>query len=359
MFANADIDYPIYDLRNYNKGGIGKTEALWSIPARPVDRIILDRLIALAEYDNGLVERVRQFFATAHSEGVNSLVVLDTAIKKTQEAIQRVSRTIVFLTKNTIDEAGNPIELAENDPIIVEHRNLQMQLRRLQKQREEAARQTKEDPSNSITGFYHVLSHLTTEFHKLPPQTKKDFMRRLIEKVSIHAISPHLFTLRITWIRPLAYERSDVALLWRSTPTKDEAVNTWTEEEDNALRRLYPNAPQLALMQSIPYKTSGMMKNRAFHLGVRRQGKKHETERFSLTVMYADLQAAAKFAKTDKRRKLLFSEINTLSQQAKKGKDTNITALWFFSVDMVSFVQNLNVNDVVTAALSGQARLAT
>ncbi len=359
VFANADIDYPIYDLRNYNKGGIGKTETLWSIPARPVDKIVLDRLINLAKYDNGLVDRVREFFATAHSEGINSLVVLDTAIIKKQEAIQRVGRTIAKLTKGMVDEDGNQIELAENDPIMVEQRTLYMQLYRLQKQREEAARQSKEDPSNSITNFYHVLSHLTTEFHTLPPQTKKDFMRRLIEKVSIQSISPHLFALRITWIRPLAYERSDVAFLWRSTPTKVEAVNTWTEEEDNALRRLYPNAPQLALMQAIPYKTAGMMKNRAHSLGIQRLGKKHDAERFSLTMMYADLEAAAKFAKTDRRRTLLLSEVNSLSQQAKKGKDTNITALWFFSVDMVSFVQSVNVNDIVTAALSGQARLAT
>lgn len=359
VFANADIDYPIYDLRNYNKGGIGKTETLWSVPARPIDRIVLDRLIALAEYDNGLVERVKQFFATAHSEGINSLVVLDTAIIKKQEAIQRVGRTIAKLTKGMVDEDGNQIELAENDPIMVEQRNLYMQLRRLQKQREEASRQTKEDPSNSITDFYHVLSHLTTEFHKLPPQTKKDFMRRLIEKVTIHSISPHLFTLHITWIRPLAYERSDVALLWRSTPTKDEAVNTWTVEEDNALRKLYPNAPQLELMQNLPYKTPGMMKNHAHFLGIQRQGKKHDAERFSLTVMYADLEAALKFAKTDRRRKLLLSEINILSQEAKKGRDTNISALWFFSVDMVSFVQSFNVTDIVTEGLSGQARLAT
>ena len=362
VFANADIDYPIYDLRNYNKGGIGKTETLWSIAARPVDRIVLDRLIALAEYDNTLVDRVKQFFAEAHKEGENSLVVLDTAIIKTQEAIQRVGRTIVKLTKGLFDEQGNPIELADNDPNIVEQRNLYMQLRRLQKQRDDAARLSNEDPSASITNFYHVLSHLTTEFHKLPPQTKKDFMRRLIDEVKIQSISPHLFLLHITWIRPLTNERADrtdVALLWRCTPTKSDEVNVWTPEEDDALRALYPNAPQLALMQSIPYKTPGMMKNRAFHLGVRREGKKYDSERFSLTVMYADLEAANLFAKNDKDRNVLWNEINTLSQQAKKGKDTNITALWLFAVDMGSFIQSHNVTDVVTAALSGQARLAT
>jgi len=324
---------------------------------------VLDRLIALAEYDNKLVDRVKQFFAEAHKEGVNSIVVLDTAIKNTQEAIQRVGRTIVKVTKGMVDEQGKPIELAENDPIIVERRDLQMQLHRLQKQREDAARMGKEDPSASITNFYHVLSHLTTEFHKLPPQTKKDFMRRLIEEVKIQSISPHLFLLHITWIIPLATEREDgredIALLWRCTPTKDAEVNEWTLEEDNALRALYPCSPQLALMQAIPYKTPGMMKNRAFHLGVRRIGKKHDTERFSLTVMYADLEAAATFAKTEDRKAFLWKEINILSQQAKKGKDTNITALWLFAVDMVSFVQNKNVTDVIIEELSGRARLAT
>jgi hypothetical protein len=359
VFANADTDYPIYDLRNYNKGGIGRTETLWSIPARPIDRIVLDRLIALAEYDNGLVERVRQFFAQAQTEGVNSLVVLDTAIKNTQEAIQRVGRTLVKITKGLVDERGNPLELPENDPLIVEKRNLHMQLYRLQKQRDDAARQSKEDPSNSITGFYHVLSHLTTEFHKLPPQTKKDFMRRLIEEVKIQAISPHLFTLHITWIRPLAYERDDVALLWRSTPTRGEEVNTWTPEEDELVKTLYPNASQFALMQALPYKTQGMMKNRACYLEVSRQGRMREDERFSRTVMYADLEAAAQFAKTDKRKRLLWYEINELSQLAKKGRETNITALWFFSVDMVSFVQSFNVTDVIKEGLSGQGKQAT
>jgi hypothetical protein len=358
VMENADIDYPKYDLRNYNKGGMGITEVLWSIPARPIDRIVLNRLIALAEYDNGLVERVREFFKEAHKAGANSLEVLDTAIRNTQEAIQRVSRTIVKLTKGMVDEQGNQIELAENDPIMVEQRNLYMQLRRLQKQREEAARQGKEDPSNSISDFYHVLGHLTTEFHKLPPITKKDFMKRLIEEVKIQTISPHLFTLHITWIRPLAYERDDVALLWRSTPLKREVTSQWTSEEEEALLSLYPLSSQLELMQGIPNKTSGMIKNRAYQLGIRRQWSIHKEERFSWTVMYADLEAVAQFAKTDERKQLLWGEINTLSQQAKKGKDTNITALWLFPVDMVSFVQTITVTDIITDGLSGPVRQA-
>jgi len=352
VFANAEIDYPIYDLRNYNKGGIGRTETLWSLPARPIDRIVLDRLIALAEYDDGLVERVRQFFAQAHKDGEHSLVVLDTAIKNTQEAIQRVGRIIVAITKGLVDEQGNPIELAENDPNIVEQRNLYMQLRRLQKQREDAARQSKEDPSTSITNFYHVLSHLRAEFMIQPPQTKKDIMRKLIEKVTIQAISPHLFTMHITWISPLATERDDIALLWRATPTKSDEISKWTEEEDEALKALYSNAPQLVLMQGIPNKSPGMMKNRAAFLRVRRQRNIHEEERLSWNMMYADLQAASAFTTTEKRRLLLWEQINIMSQQAKKRTETTITALWFFPVDVVSFVQSLNVTDIIADGLT-------
>ena len=92
VFANDDTDYPIYDLRNYNKGGIGRTETLWSLPARPIDRIVIERLIALAEYDNGLVERVKEFFEEAHKEGKNSLIVLDTAIKNTSIVNYSISK---------------------------------------------------------------------------------------------------------------------------------------------------------------------------------------------------------------------------------------------------------------------------
>jgi len=358
-FANAEIDYPRYDLRNYNKGGLGITEVKWSIAARPIDRIVIDRLVSLAEYDRGLVERVREFFKEAHKDGVSSLKVLDTSIKDTQETIQRISRTIVKMTKGMVDDDGNQIELDADDPIMVEKRKLHIQLRRLQKEREATARASHEDPSNSISNFYHVLGHLTAEFHKLPPQNKKDFIRRLIEEVKIRAISPHLFLLYITWIRPLAKERDDVALLWRSTPTKDPGVNEWTEEEDEALRNLYPYSSPLELMQGIPNKTPGMMKNRAYHLGVQRQRNKRGEERYGLTVMYADLQAAATYAKNEEQKQLLWSEINILSQQAKKGKDTNITALWLFPVDMVSFVRDLNVTDIITEGLFGQGKQVT
>ena len=203
-----------------------------------------------------------------------------------------------------------------------------------------------------------MLGHLTTEFHKLPPLTKKDFIKRLIGEVKLQTISPHLFTLHITWIRPLASERDDVALLWRSTPCKSDEVNKWSDVEDEALRRLYPHAPQFEIMQALTYKSPGMIKNRAYRIGVTRKYMR-EDERFSWTMMYADLAAAANYAPTEQHKQLLWSEINAMSQEAKKGKETNFSALWLFPVDMVSFVRELNVTDVIEEGLSDRAKQAT
>src|SRR5207249_6437873 len=103
---------------------------------------------------------------------------LDTAIKNTLEAIQRIGRTIVKLTKGMVDEQGNQLELDEDDPIVVERRDLQIQLRRLQKQRDTAAEQANEDPAKSIKGFYDVLGHLREQFYTRTPQDRKDIMKK-------------------------------------------------------------------------------------------------------------------------------------------------------------------------------------
>src|SRR5260221_2093609 len=137
----------------------------------------------------------------------------------------------------TSGDDGEGKELHHDDPIMKEHRQLSSTLRNLQKQRQEAALESQEDPAASIDSFYHVLSHLRQEFGRKPPQTKKDIIRKLVKAVEVNAISPHLYTLHITWIEPLSSVRDDVALLWRSIPVKDTALTKWAAGEDEAVRR--------------------------------------------------------------------------------------------------------------------------
>ncbi len=357
-YAQLDVDHPVYTCRRGGyfgqkaRVGLGRMENVWALPIRAIDRIVLDRLIALAEYDNELVERVKAYFSEKAGEGESTLEVLDTAIKNTQKAIMDIGKTIVALTKGLVDENGNQIELDENHPTIKESRILQMQLRRLQLQREKSAEQAGVDPAKSITDFYYVLSHLRAEFNKKDPQTKKDIMKKLIEEVKITAISPHLLTLHITWIKPLATSRDDVALLWRGTPCKSPTTNDWTEDELAALRTLWQDAPHRDIMHAIPNKTSSQIKDKAYQLGIRRDFYHlPRGGRFHLTVAQIDLQAAAAFTECVKEQNFLWREINAMAKRTRKG---DVSAMWFLPIDMISFAQSLCVTDVLETGVSAQ-----
>lgn len=357
-YAGLDVDHPMYSCRaggyfgQKARVGLGRIENVWALHIRPIDRIVLDRLIALAEYDNELVERVKAYFSEKSGDGQSTLEVLDSAILNTQKALKRVSNTILKATEGLEDENGEPIELEKDDPLLVEKRSLLLQLRRLQIQREQAAAQANEDPSRSIKDFYYVLSHLRAEFHKKDPQTKKDIMKKLIAEVKINALSPHLLTLQISWIKPLATSRDDVALLWRGTPSKTPTTNQWTEEEDEALIRLYPGAPQLALMQAIPNKTPNQMRDKACAFGVQRDYRHMEKGgKFHWTVTYLDLQSAAAYTEQVNEREFLWGEINEMAKSTKKG---DVSALWFLPIDMISFAKAFSVSNVLDTGVTAR-----
>ncbi len=151
----------------------------------------------------------------------------------------------------------------------------------------------------ALSPHYKNAPHSSTEPRFLPypellilssmsPETKKDIIKKLVEEVEVNAISPHLYTLHITWIRPMASMRDDVALLGRSDPTRDKMIACWSEEEDEAVRMLYPERPQIELLQTIPHKTAAQIKNRAWQLGVKRDYRHiDEQQRFYWTVSYS------------------------------------------------------------------------
>jgi hypothetical protein len=194
-----------------------------------------------------------------------------------------------------------------------------------------------------------VLSHVRAEFNKQDPQTKKDIMKKLIDEVKINALSLHLYTLHITWIQPMAAGREDVALLWRSDPLNNHVMAVWTEEEETALKRLYPDRPQIEVMQAIPTKTPGQIKKKASELGVKRD-RYHiiDTQRFYWTVAYADLQTAVAFTETLAERTLLWREINNMAESTRRGQ---LTPSWFLPIDMISFIRELCVTSDIEGGL--------
>ncbi len=355
LFAQVADEYPIYVclkggyLGQRTRAGLGRILKAWTLPCSPIDTIILDRLIALAEYDAGMVERIKTYFKPVSKDGASRLEVLDTAIQKTHAALTRISKTIVLLSKSDGDD-GEGKELHHDDPIMKEHRQLSSTLRNLQKQRQEAALESQEDPAASIDSFYHVLSHLRQEFGRKPPQTKKDIIRKLVKAVEVNAISPHLYTLHITWIEPLSSVRDDVALLWRSDPVKDTALTTWSEGEDEAVRAYYPESPHIELMQAIPNKTRGQIKKRAYQLGVQRNYRQmKQTDLFHWTICFSDLHVVSQFASTEEERAFLWQAINIMAERTTRGQ---LAASWFLPVDMISFSHDLFVTNEIAAGQS-------
>jgi|GEM_PF-2330201 len=353
-FANVQVGHSIYAclkggyLGKTTNTGLGRIGKAWTLRCSELDRIIVDRLIELAEYDHGLVERIREYFSTIGKEGEGTIAVLDTAIQNTSATLKSISSAIMLLVAPENDNEEKK-ELKPDDPLVKSHRELSATLHNLEKQRKEAAVAGKEDPSASIKNFYHILSHLRHEFFSKSPQTRKDIIRKLIEEVRVNVISPHLYTLNITWISPVSCGREDVALFWRSDPINDENLSEWTEDEETALRCLYPNSPQIELMKALPYKTPGMIKRRSSQLGIKRdryhilEDQVETMERFYWTVCYADLQVAAAFTQTLEERSYLWGEINKMAENTKRGQ---LTASWFLPVDAVSFERALCVTDV-------------
>lgn len=322
------------------QSGLGETERAWTLPCREIDRIILDRLIALAEYDPNMVKRIQAYFRSSSEAGKSTLEVLDIAIKRKEALLKKLSRTIVLLTQQEEDDMQEEEpKLNPNDPIVKKYREISASLRQLRQQRKEAGNRAQEDPEKTIHGFYSTLGHLRTEFLKRSPQDKKDIIQKLVDEVEIQMLSPHLFVMRLIWIKPItgrddSEPRDDVVLLWKCL-SRQYTGYEWAPEEDARLRILYGQASQQELMEAFPAKSFGRIRNRASFLKLPRRPRSER--QFHETITWQDLATAL-----PDEREVLWDEINRLAECTRKNQ---IGALWFLPIDEVSFLRR-NLTEV-------------
>ena len=192
----------------------------------------------LSEYDSELSDRVKEFFEKRKDTAMDEANLLVSQIKKTKEKIDRYNNLLTNINI-PLDErtaAEYALSLAE----------LNKELSRLVRKQQSIPAI---DPTETVSNFYYVLSHLKTEFEKQSIESKKQMMIRLIKECRVNDISPHLFYMYIVWEDGIA-TRPDVALLWRGIARKDLAG--WTTEEDNIVRLLYPKNTQLEIMEALP-----------------------------------------------------------------------------------------------------------
>ncbi len=333
LYTNNEDENPYYTCHEglslegwelKNRIGIMKQRKLWSVSCQELDRIILDRLFDLVRHDSDMVERIKAFWESRKTEEVDEAHVLKQQIKKAQDQIAHLDKLLTNparpLSKPTEERYLTMLDEAEAD------------LARLQ--RKQAEWQEIEEPQSIIPNFYYVLAHLPTEYKKLSVEGQKKMMRIVAKEVKLDMLSPHLFRLYIVWENGIAV-RPDVALMWRGmTPNNSEE---WTEEEDNSMRRYYPDKPQIEVMQALPRWAWNRILERAQDLNLRRKvshNGPHPFNSYHRTMRYDDLKPAEQLVQGEEEKERIRHIVNRLAQQTMRG---GLSAYWWLPLDSISY----------------------
>jgi hypothetical protein len=329
------------------RSGLVSTKILWTLPAQELDRIIVLRLFELAEQDSELADRVKAVFDSMKGQGENEANILARQIDQTQKQIQRYD---FLLTDTTV---GLDVVTAKKyAKSLAELRPLLTRLLSEQKARPNI------DPEETIANFYFVLSHLSTEFQKQSTDVQRQMMSKLVKRIVINNVSPHLFHLYIIWQDGIA-TRPDVALLWRGMALTEN--EQWNEEAQHIVRTYWPTGQQLEIMQRLPLNTWTSIRQHANALGVFRSKEvragRRKVNSYHETMTYADLEAAMQYTQAEsmqgeqpelfpttmqdatayddeEAKAYMCEQVNELAIMTGKGK---LSAYWPWSVDVVGF----------------------
>ena len=324
--CNEGLSMEGWELKN--RIGVMKQRKLWSVSCQELDRIILERLFDLVRHDSDMVERIKAFWESRKTEGVDEAHVLRQQIKKAQDQIARLDKLLT--------NPARPLTKATEGRYLTMLDDAEVDLARLQ--RKQAEWQELEEPQSIIPNFYYVLAHLPTEYKKLSIEGQKRMMRIVAKEVKLDMLSPHLFRLYIVWENGIAV-RPDVALLWRGmTPNNSEA---WTEEEDHLMRQYYPHKPQIEVMQALPRWAWNRVLERGQVLKLRCDivpslnfNGPHPVNRYHRTMRYDDLTAAEQLVQGEEEKERIRYIVNRLAQQTMRG---SVSAHWFLPLDSISY----------------------
>jgi len=320
---------PEYDYQCFREieiaGHVRKTRFMtqsvvqWSLRAPQFDRIVLDRLFALSEHDNRMAARVKKTFESMKDTGIQEADVLQEQIDQTRKQIERYD----FLLTDT--SVGLDIETAQKYAAILAELRPKL-ARLLQKQQ----KRPDIDPEQTISNFYYVLSHLTTEFFKQGIDVQKQMMTKLVQQITVDRLSPHLYSLYIIWQDGVA-RRPDIALLWRGVAVRGK--DGWSTEEDESIRTYWPDAHPIEIMRRLPERSIDSIANRAIELGVSRTFRTggQKVNPYSRSMTYTDLEAAIQRV-SEEDEAYICGMLNDMAEKTKRGE---IIAYWPLPVERV------------------------
>ncbi len=299
------------------KLGIGRRVALWSVVCEQLDRIVVDRLCAIGQYDAGMAARLETLWQTRRKQQVNEATVLNTQITTAQAQIERLDHLLT--------SPAQPLTAESERRYLGMVAEAEAELQRLT--RKKAKQQNEQDPGQIVPEFYHILGELAVRFPRLEIEQQKLIMRQVIREIKLRQLSPHLFALYIEWQHGIA-SRPDTALLWRGVLGHD--VQEWTTEEDATLRRLYPEGSHEEMLMALPARSWQLMRDRASQLGIARRvfHGRMSVVRYHGTMTFRDLCVADAFGASQDEIERVRETINTLAQQTKRSE---MVAHWWLT----------------------------
>ena len=199
-----------------------------------------------------------------------------------------------------------------------------------------------QDPAEIIGNFYYVLSHLSTEFVRLPPEGQKRVARQVIRDIKLNRISAHLFLLHIEWQNGIAL-CPDVALIWRGKGAR--IGYDWTAEEEAIIRAIYPTGAQLEIMAALPRRGWQSIRQHACTIGLHRSiptADQNAINFYHATISHDDLEAVARLVDDAQQQARLRQVVDELARKTVRG---GLSAHWWLPLDAISYAGNATLRE--------------
>jgi hypothetical protein len=289
------------------------------VPCEELDYLVVNRLAEIAGRDGEMVRRIQEYWRRRKSEAMNSRALLDAQIGAAQAQMRRIDQLVLSPQISAETEARYLGMLHE----------VEGELKRLQQKRQQE--QVHHDPAESISEFYAILGQVDSHFYQLGAEQQKAVLRQVISSIHLHRVSLHLFLLSVQWHNGIA-TRPDVALLWRGYKSSG-ANGLWSAEEDEVIRRIYPEGSQLDFLRALPERPSGSLRDRAKALGIRRRAKRQGPRKvhpFAQTLTYNDLEKAAELVDSEGDKAYMRHLANRLALDAHGRR---LACFWFIPTD--------------------------
>ncbi len=316
------------------------SNSLWSLPAPVFDHAIVDRLTALAEHDKELAGRVEQYYTELTKGRANEREAILSDITKLQALISRYDQLLT--------NPAQPLSVAQ------EKRYLEAQAATehdLERAKAALLKYEGAQPNQFIPAFYRILGEAPGEFWKLDTDRQRKMLRLLVDTIEVDNISPHLYSLRLKWKDPVA-QRWDCALIFRRTMVKNTLRgDSWTAEEEQLFRELYPTADKMELHKTFPTKSGTGMKSKAKELRIFRAISKPTTySPLYRALCYADWVNACKALGIDHETDEGTVIMEQLNYFAKTTEQRSAAFWWLLPVmELSDFKETLSPHDPGTS----------